>query len=932
DGNDTLYGYDGDDVLDGGPGEDTLKGGNGNDTFIFGRGYGEDIIDESDDFGFSPINTIRMGADILPTDLTVLRGADGFALDVRGGDLAFRVNGTTDKLTVSRFFLDPSNEVQQVQFADGTVWDVETIKEMTRNITGTDQDNTLGGTDFFEETIIALAGNDSLNGGAGPDSLSGGAGDDLYYVVDDDFDVVSEAVGDGTDTVYSIVNYTLPANVENLTLEDTLDDFGAPDQERSAILGIGNDLNNVLTGNGAGNVLDGGAGADTMSGGAGDDTYVVDNAADTVTEGFNAGLDTVSSSITYTLGSNLDNLTLTGTAAINGTGNSRSNTLIGNSAANVLSGGSNADTMSGGLGDDTYVVDNTGDVVTENAGEGIDTVQSSIAYTLGANLENLTLTSSSAINGTGNALDNVITGNSGANVLTGGAGNDRYVVGSGDSIVENAGGGTDTVQSSLAYTLGTNLENLTLTGSGAINGTGNALDNVITGNSGANVLTGGAGNDTYVVGSGDSVVENSGEGTDTVQSSVTWTLGSNLENLTLTGSSAINGTGNTLNNVITGNSGVNTLSGGSGADTLTGGAGNDTYVVDNTGDAVVEALNEGTDTVQSSVAHTLAANVENLTLTGSSAINGTGNALDNTLTGNSAANVLTGGAGNDTYAVGTGDTVTEQANAGTDMVQSSIAWTLGANLENLTLTGTSAINGTGNTLDNVLTGNSAVNTLTGGAGNDVLDGGAGADNLTGGTGNDTYVRDNASDVVTENANEGTDTVQSSVAYTLGANVENLTLIGTSAINGTGNSLNNTLAGNSANNTLTGGTGNDTYLYNRGGGQDTVVDNDSTSGNSDKMLFGTTINPLDLIFSQNANDLRIKLANSTDQVTIQNWYAGSSNHTEVIQAGNSEQLLDSQVAQLIQAMATFSVETGLTWEQGIQQRPEDVQAILAANWQ
>src|SRR5207249_3270847 len=101
-------------------------------------------------------------------------------------------------------------------------------------------------------------------------------------------------------------------------------------------------------------------------------------------------------------------------------------------------------------------------------------------------------------------------------------------------------------------------------------------------------------------------------------------------------------------------------------------------------------------------------------------------------------------------------------------------------------TGTTAINGTGNTLDNVLTGNSAANVLTGNAGNDTLDGGAGNDTLRGGTGNDTYVVDAAGDSVTENANEGTDAVQSAITYTLGSNLENLTLTGTNAINGTGN--------------------------------------------------------------------------------------------------------------------------------------------------
>ncbi|MEI8015689.1 MAG: calcium-binding protein, partial [Nitrospira sp.] len=401
----------------------------------------------------------------------------------------------------------------------------------------------------------------------------------------------------------------------------------------------------------------------------------------------------------------------------------------GGAGNDLIDGGAGADTMLGGLGDDTFVVDNAGDLVTENVNEGTDLVQSSVTFTLGANVENLTLTGTGAIDGTGNELNNSLTGNSVANVLSGGVGTDTMVGGAGDDIyvvdnigdlvTENVNEGTDLVQSSVTYTLGANVENLTLTGIGAINGTGNSLNNILTGNSAANVLTGGAGDDTYVASTGDTVVEAANAGTDLVQSDVTFTLGTNIENLTLTGIGAINGTGNSLNNILTGNSAANVLSGGTGADTLLGGAGDDTYVVDNAGDLVTEQANEGIDTVQSSVDYTLGANLENLTLTGS-AVNGTGNSLNNVLTDVSGvSNVLTGGAGDDTYIVGTGDIAVEAANEGTDLVLSRVDYTLGANLENLTLTGTGAVNGTGNSLNNILTGNTGVsNVLTGGAGDD----------------------------------------------------------------------------------------------------------------------------------------------------------------------------------------------------------------------
>jgi Ca2+-binding RTX toxin-like protein len=359
-------------------------------------------------------------------------------------------------------------------------------------------------------------------------------------------------------------------------------------------------------------------------------------------------------------------------------------------------------------------------------------------------------------------------------------------------------------------------------------------------------MSGGGGDDVYVVDSAaDVVTEYAGEGTDTVLSSVSRTLGSNQENLTLNGAAPVSGTGNSLANVLTGNGANNTLNGGSGADRMAGGAGNDTYVVDSAGDVVVENPGEGIDLVQSSVTYALAEHIENLTLTGSSSISGTGNGLDNLITGNSGANTLVGNAGNDTldggagsdtmrggagddvYVVGSsGDVVAENPGDGTDTVRSSVTYTLGANVERLVLTGSSSISGTGNALDNVLTGNSAKNTLTGGAGNDFLDGGPGSDTMRGGTGDDTYVVNVSTDVVTEYAGEGTDTVQTSVTLTLASNVEHLTLTGSGTINGTGNSLANHLRGNSAANTLNGSGGND--VLQGAGGNDTLTD---TSGNS-----------------------------------------------------------------------------------------------------
>jgi Ca2+-binding RTX toxin-like protein len=715
------------------------------------------------------------------------------------------------------------------------------------------------------DTLNGGDGNDILIGGRGQDTVNGGLGDDRITMLVTAGNEDTIDAGDGTDTLVlsgvvpgdHVVVVDLSSSTDQVVsiggvLDDTLTQVNF---ENLTASGIGSSVN--VTGSDGDNVIIGSSGNDSLDGGASNDT------------------------------------------------------LRGGAGSDTLDGGTGNDILIGGAGNDTYTVDSAGDVVTEVLIAGTDKVFSSIDYTLGANVENLELTGS-ALNATGNARANVITGNSGVNILTGGAGNDTYVVQNDtDSVVENFNAGTDLVQSAAAnFTLGANVEKLTLIDSTDINGTGNSLNNILTGNSGNNALSGLAGNDTLIGGAGNDSLDggagndilNGGDGDDTL----------------------LGGLGN---DILIGGNGNETLDGGAGTDNMAGGLGDDTYVRDVATDVVTEALNAGTDTVFASLNYTLGANVENLTLTGA-AIKGTGNALANVITGNSGVNILTGGAGNDqllgedgndtllggldqdtilgglgddrvTMLVTAGNVDTIDAGDGTDTLVLSgvvpgnhvvvvdlssstdqvvlIGGVLDdtltqVNFENLTATGLgSSVTVTGSDGDNSIIGASGNDSITGGAGNDTLTGGAGGDTLDGGIGNDTLI---------------------------------------------------------------GGTGNDTFLFGSGDGQDLVKDN---SGSADKLVFDGGINPLDLVLSRQANDLRLAIPGSSDQITVQNWYTGSANRTETIQAGNGQTLLSTQVNQLIQAMAGFTQQTGLSWDAAIEgggtvQQQAQFQGIIAANWQ
>jgi Ca2+-binding RTX toxin-like protein len=912
--NDILTGNTGDNRLDGGAGADLLTGGTGNDTYVVDH-TGDKIVEnlnEGIDAIESAISYVMAGNAENIENLTLTGTFGSFAIGnalankLTGNDGDNRLDGGAGADTLvggkgdDTYVVDNAGDVITENASEG-IDTVEvsltggyTLSANVENLTllgsadkgtGNASDNALTG-NGLANILDGGSGNDVLTGGAGNDTLNGNTGvsdtASYAYLTSGGVIAVLNGASNGTATAGAADIDTLQG-IENL---------------------IGSSVADSLTGDANANRLDGGMGADTLAGGAGDDTYVVDDSGDVVTEAVSAGTDTVEAAISYSLGANLENLSLKGAGNIDGTGNALVNILTGNDGNNKLDGGAGADTMKGGKGDDIYVVDNTADVVTELNGEGTDTILTSVGYDMVYQyyVENLTMTGAANGDLRGNDLDNTVTGNDGANKVDGYTGTNILIGGKGNDTLYGYYGASDTASYAYLTTAGVTASLLAGTANAGATDVdtlqyiehlvGSAFADTLTGDTGNNTLTGGDGNDTldggagidtliggagidtlkggtgddiYVVDdSADVIVENTAEGTDQVQSSVSYTLGANVENLTLSGSADLQGTGNALANTINGNGGANTLDGGDGADTLNGGAGNDiliggigadamyggsgddTYYVDNASDGVYEMLPaDGTDLVYASVTYALSTGyyIENLTLTGTSNIDGTGNQFDNLIIGNDSnnkldgytgTNILIGGKGNDTlygyYGTDTADyryltasgvianLATGSANAGAGDVDTL------QYIENLTGSA-QADSLTGDANANILAGGAGDDTLDGGGGADTLIGGAGNDTLKGGLGDDTYVIEDSGDIIVENAAEGTDTVKSSISFTLSANIENLTLTGLAAVDGTGNASVNILTGNDVANRLDGGAGADTM---KGGkGDDTyIVDNAS----------------------------------------------------------------------------------------------------------
>jgi Ca2+-binding RTX toxin-like protein len=517
----------------------------------------------------------------------------------------------------------------------------------------------------FNDAIAGGDGNDVLDGAGGDDSLTGGAGDDIY-LIEDTGDSYTEAVAGGTDLIISYRStLTLGANVENLQLAG------------AAVTGIGNSLDNRITGTAGNNTLQGGLGNDTLDGGAGTDTasYAGTTAGVTVTLASSAAQNTVNAG-TDTLIS-IENLT----------GSSFNDTLTGNTGANLLQGGLGNDTLNGGLGNDSLdggTGTDTASYAGASAGVTVTLASSAAQNTVNAGTDTLT----SIENLTGSSFNDTLTGNTGANLLQGGLGNDTLNGGLGNDTLDG-GLGTDTA----SYTGATAGVTVTLATPGVAQNTVNA-------------------------------------GTDTL-TSIENLLGSDFND---------NLTGDAGANVLDGGLGDDTLNGGAGADSLIGGDGNDNYFVDQLGDVVSESnagVAGGSDLVTSEIDYSLGANVENLQLAGA-AVTGIGNSLDNRITGTAGNNTLQGGLGNDSLDGGLGTDTASYAGATAGVTVTLATPGVAQNTINAgTDTLTSIENLLGSDFNDTLTGDAGANKLEGGLGNDTLNGGLGNDSLDGGLGTDT---------------------------------------------------------------------------------------------------------------------------------------------------------------------------------------------------
>ncbi len=862
-GTDLIRGDAGDDSIDGGADADVISGGNGNDLIDGGSGSDEVWADAGDDTVIGGV-----GNDVLyaggGTDTAVFRG--NFT------DYSIMLSGTTARIRD----LNVSDGDEGSDFLDG--FEFAQFNDRRYDLKGT------GLPPLFSDEVDAI---DFANVAAGtnlPTSLykALGGNDEVYLPKDA---AAAQAAGYDTTQIF---------------------DAGAGDD-----VVIGGSLNDTIRGGDGDDILNGGAGSDRLEGGLGDDRYYVDttavgSAGDLVVEAANAGTDLVFSTVTFTLKSNGEHLTLIGADSINGTGNELANVISGNEAANIVNGNAGDDTLMGNGGNDQLRGGIGNDIIDGGAGRDVAIYAGRMSdYRIVDESGFVTVTDLNPADGADEGTDHVsaieqlrfsdgtYTVTIPNRLFTEGADTLDFATVPGNSYATGtqyaALAGNDAVylpkDATAAQAAGYDTTQIFDAGAGDDVVIGGGLSDTIRGGDGNDTLDGGAGSDrlegglgddvylvdTTAVGSaGDLVVEAANAGTDLVLSTVTVTLKSNVENLTLTGTGDISGFGNDLDNVVTGNEGRNSLkgdagndvlsglggddnlTGGLGNDTIDGGAGHNTAVyggnragyqiaVDVNGRASVTDSDasdgdEGTDQLVNVALLKFLDGTLTLVTPANTAPTGitlsTDHVAENSPAGTRIGTLTAQDADlGDTFAF----TLLDDAGGSVVLQGADLLVAPGAVLDYETSPSlpirVRVTDGAGHVLDQMLhvaldnlpgslvTGTTAADSLTGTVEDDRIDGGAGADTMAGGAGNDTYVVDNSRDRIVELIGGGTDAVESAVSYTLGDNIEILTLTGT-ASNATGNALRNTLIGNARNNildggagadTLKGGVGNDSYI-------------------------------------------------------------------------------------------------------------------------
>ncbi len=568
-------------------------------------------------------------------DLDTFRAitVDSGGLDPQEGEarIVLRLEGAGGSLNLSlRIGGDLSVQIEDIGLTSGVVLKATFNNDVVNGSAFADMLYGLAGND----TLNGGEGNDSLVGGTGTDAMAGGDGDDVYYV-DNAFDTVAEAVGKGSDKVFTSVDYTLGAGqeIEFLRVRGTTDGVALTGNERNDYL-VGGEGGDTLNGADGDDTLVGGAGIDAMAGGEGDDVYYVDNAFDTVAEAVGKGSDKIFASADYMLGAGqeIELLRVRGTTdGLTLTGNELGNFLVGGAGEDTLSGlggddrlngGEGEDWLAGGTGNDTYYADNIFDTVIEDAGGGTDRVYTNTSYELAAGSEVEILRVWDTIDGVnllGNEFTNRLTGGAGndhldgatgADRLNGGAGNDTIVGAVNDTLLDG-GADDDTLQVGTNFTSTgdgqiANIEQILMTSALTTLNLSNQTEAfTITGSSDRDRIISGSGDDTIICAPGGESLSQSdildgGGGYDTLELGTSYEADgdagfANIELVILTAAVEVYLFAQAEAITVIGSFGDDTITTSLGAITINAGDGNDTLITSGVNPASLMDGGDGTD-------------------------------------------------------------------------------------------------------------------------------------------------------------------------------------------------------------------------------------------------------------------------------------------------------------------------------------------------